>query len=114
MNSTITAPGITTWPYDSQATSGRFEGRDIGGPVSGFIVDAAQGRGPGAHIHPYPETFVVLQGAAVFTVDGRPLRAQAGQVLAVPAGITHGFTAAEPGVRVIGIHASPEIMQTFV
>jgi quercetin dioxygenase-like cupin family protein len=114
MTSTTITPGITSWPYDSQATSGRFEGRDIGGPISGFVVDAVEGRGPGAHIHPYAETFVVLEGAAVFTVDGRPLRAHAGHVLAVPAGTTHGFIAAQPGVRLLGIHSSPEIVQTFL
>jgi quercetin dioxygenase-like cupin family protein len=114
MTYTTSAPGITTWPYEPHATSRKFEGRDIGGPISGFVVDAVAGRGPGAHIHPYPETFVVLQGAAVFTVDGRPFRAGAGHVLAVPAHTTHGFIAAEPGVRLLGIHASPEIVQTFL
>jgi quercetin dioxygenase-like cupin family protein len=114
MTYTTIAPGISTWPYEPDATSGKFEGRDIGGPTSAFVVDAVAGRGPSAHVHPYAETFVVLEGAAVFTVDGRPLRAHAGQVLAVPAHTTHGFIAAEPGVRLLGIHDSPEIVQTFL
>ena len=36
-------------------------------------------------------------------------------VLAVPAGTAHGFAAEAPeGVRLIGIHASARIAQTFV
>ena len=51
---------------DSHATSGRFEGRDCGGPVSGFVVHGAPGRGPEPHVHPYPETLVVFEVAAVW------------------------------------------------
>jgi quercetin dioxygenase-like cupin family protein len=107
-------PGATHWRDDSDATSGRFEGRDCGGPVSGFVVHGAPGRGPGPHVHPYPETFVVLEGAAVFYVDGAEVRASAGDVFAVPAGTPHGFTAVDDGVRLLGIHSSPEIEQTFL
>jgi quercetin dioxygenase-like cupin family protein len=94
-------------------SSGRFEGRDTGGVVSGFVVDAAVDEGPPAHRHPYVETFVVLNGAAIFTVDGAELRAVDGKVLTVPAHAAHSFAAAAPdGVSLIGIHGSPEIIQT--
>jgi mannose-6-phosphate isomerase-like protein (cupin superfamily) len=109
----VTAPGRTSWRQTAQKTSGRFEGRECDGMVSAFVVDAAPGEGPGAHWHPYVETFVVLAGAAVFTVDGTEFPAAAGDVLTVPARTPHGFTATAPhGVALIGIHASPEIIQT--
>ncbi len=109
----VIAPGQTSWRRNNQMTAGRFEGRDCDGMVSGFVVDATPGEGPGPHWHPYQETFVVLAGAAIFTVDGTEFPAAAGDVLTVPANTAHGFTAAAPhGVSLIGIHASPEIIQT--
>jgi quercetin dioxygenase-like cupin family protein len=109
------APRRCTWRQNPEVTSGRFEGRDSDGVVSGFIVDAAPGRGPSAHVHPYPETFVVFNGSAVFTIDGLEYPAVAGDVLTVPSKTPHGFTADAPdGVRLIGIHASAQIAQRFL
>jgi quercetin dioxygenase-like cupin family protein len=111
----VIAPGRTSWRQTAGMTSGRFEGRDCDGGVSGFVVDAAPGEGPGPHWHPYVETFVVLAGAVTFTVDGAELPAVAGDVLTVPAHTAHGFTAAAPhGVSMVGIHASPEVIQTYL
>lgn len=108
-------PRRCRWRQNPDSTSGRFQGRDCDSGVSAFIVDAAPGAGPSAHVHPYPETFVVLNGSVTFTVDGAECQASAGDVLTVPAGTAHGFAANQPeGVRLIGIHASPQITQTFL
>ena len=105
----------STWRSPASATSGRFEGRDTGGVVSGFVVDAAPGRGADRHLHPYCETFVVLDGSARFTVREAVVEAGGGDVLTVPAGTPHAFVATGPdGVRLLGIHAAPVIEQTEV
>jgi len=47
----------------------RFEGRDHGAAVSFFLTRFAPGTGPGQHVHPYEETFVLESGQATFTGD---------------------------------------------
>ena len=49
---------------------GRFEGREHGSSVSFFIGTFDAGTGPGLHLHPYDETFIVEAGSA--TARGRP------------------------------------------
>jgi hypothetical protein len=52
---------------------------------------------------------------SISNVNGSECGASAGDVLTVPAGAAHGFAAgARKGVRLIGIHASARIAQTFV
>jgi quercetin dioxygenase-like cupin family protein len=115
MSKLTSAPRRSRWRQNPDSTSGRFEGRDCDSGVSAFIVDAAPGDGPPAHVHLYPETFVVLNGSVRFNVNGSECRASAGDVLTVPAGVAHGFAADAPeGVRLIGIHASAQIAQTFL
>ena len=104
-------------PFDeigktSTGRSRRFLGERHGSSVSFFIVDGKEGDGPGPHTHPYDETFVVLEGSATFTVDGRDVEAAAGTVLVVPAGAVHGFTIGPNGMRSVNIHPRPRMEQT--
>jgi quercetin dioxygenase-like cupin family protein len=80
--------------------------------VSFFVTTHPRGQGPALHKHPYEETFLVQEGAAVFTVGDEAVEARAGQVLVVPAGTAHGFIAAsdEP-LELVSIHPAPD-MQT--
>jgi mannose-6-phosphate isomerase-like protein (cupin superfamily) len=96
----------------SSETASLFEGRDHGTAVSFFIVRTPPGRGPRLHRHPYPETFVVEQGSATFTVDGETIEAYAGQIVVVPAGAAHKFVSSGPGpLHQLGIHASDRVIQ---
>lgn len=104
-----------TWQSAPGATSGRFEGGAHGSPVSGFIVDAADGEGPGLHWHPYVETFVVLAGAGRFYRGDEVVEAVAGDVVVVPARTLHRFEAVGPErLRLVAIHAAGTMEQTFV
>ena len=96
----------------STGRSRRFLGERHGSSVSFFIVDGREGDGPGPHTHPYDETFVVLEGSATFTVDGRDVEAGAGTVVVVPAGAVHGFTIGAGGMRSVNIHPRPRMEQT--
>jgi quercetin dioxygenase-like cupin family protein len=90
----------------------RFEGRDHGSAISYFLVDNDPGQGPDLHRHPYPETWIVLEGEARFTVGDDQIIASAGDTLTGPAGIWHGFKNCGTGrLRVVNIHPSDTIIQ---
>lgn len=90
----------------------RFEGRDHGSAISYFLVDNDPGQGPDLHRHPYPETWIVIEGEARFKVGDEQFTASAGDTLTGPAGIWHGFKNCGTGrLRVVSIHPSDTIIQ---
>jgi mannose-6-phosphate isomerase-like protein (cupin superfamily) len=89
---------------------GRFEGREHGSSVSFFIGTFDAGTGPGLHLHPYDETFIVEAGSATFTVDGETFELGAGQITVVPANTPHKFVSGE-GFRLISISAADHMRQ---
>lgn len=48
-----------------------------------------RGQGPGLHVHPYPEAFVVEDGTALFTAGDEEIEVDAGHVVVVPAETPH-------------------------
>jgi quercetin dioxygenase-like cupin family protein len=90
---------------------GRFEGREHGSSVSFFIGTFDAGTGPGLHLHPYDETFIVEAGSATFTVDGETFELGAGQIAVVPANTPHKFVSGE-GFRLISVNPSDHMIQT--
>jgi mannose-6-phosphate isomerase-like protein (cupin superfamily) len=97
------------------SSSRRFEGAAHGAHVSYFYVENQPGQGPGMHWHPYSETWVVLEGTARITVGDETFIAEAGDTATGPAFVPHRFTNIGEGMlRIIGIHASPTIIQTFL
>jgi mannose-6-phosphate isomerase-like protein (cupin superfamily) len=83
-------------------------GDDIGARVSVIAVDAAPGRGPSLHRHPYEEVFVVLEGEATFTLGEEQRVARAGEVVVAPAGVPHAFTnTGSTPLRQVDVHVSP-------
>lgn len=99
---------------DGSATA-RFIGDDHGADVSFFWVDAAPGKGPGFHWHPYTETWVVLEGSALLEADGESVDARPGDIVTVGAETVHRFrVTGEGNLRMLCIHASPTMIQTFV
>jgi quercetin dioxygenase-like cupin family protein len=67
----------------------------------------AGGRRPPAHIHPdRVEAFWVLDGEAVFELDGDLSRVQAGSFVLVPGGVAHTFGATDAtAAHVLVLHA---------
>ncbi|MBM7503652.1 cupin domain-containing protein [Agromyces aurantiacus] len=92
----------------------RFVGREHGAAVSYFFVDNDPGQGPGLHWHPYPETWVVLEGTAEITMGERRIVARTGDTATVPTGVWHRFENVGDGpLRMLCIHASAVIVQTW-
>jgi quercetin dioxygenase-like cupin family protein len=90
----------------------RFEGKDHGARVSFFVTTHERREGPDLHRHPYEETFIVQQGAAVFTIDEQAVEAHAGQIVVVPAGAAHAFKgASDVPLKLVSIHPAP-VMET--
>lgn len=117
MNTTSQNPAVVAG-IDTRIGAGRsrrFEGAAHGADVSYFYVENQPGEGPGLHWHPYTETWVVLDGAALFTVGDQSIMAGAGDTVTGPAHVPHRFVNAGDGIlRLIGIHASATIIQTFL
>jgi quercetin dioxygenase-like cupin family protein len=92
-----------------------FVGRDHAAQVSFFIISNRRGEGPGPHRHPYEETFVMLDGAAEFTVDDKTVEVGAGYIVVVPAGAVHSFKGASDGVtRQVNIHPVAEMVTEWL
>jgi quercetin dioxygenase-like cupin family protein len=100
----------------SSPTAWLFEGgARAGAPVSFFVTHTPPGRGPGLHVHPYPEVFLVQEGTARFRAGDEDLTAVAGQVVVVPAETAHGFkNAGDDTLRIVSIHASGEVQQVWL
>ena len=91
-----------------------FEGGDEI-PISTFITEHPRGKGAALHFHPYPEAFVVHGGTAVFTVGDDKVTVEAGHVVVVPAETPHGFeSASDEPLRIVSVHPSPEVIQTWL
>lgn len=93
---------------------GNLEGLALGSQVTvlAYGTDTV-GAGPRLHVHPYDETFIVVQGRARFFVGSTTLEAGAGEIVFGPAGIPHRFENLGPGrLQTIDVHHSPEWIQT--
>ncbi|MHA6297988.1 cupin domain-containing protein [Devosia sp. CAU 1758] len=63
------------------------------------------GAGPRLHRHPYPETFVLRKGRALFTMGDLRFEVHEGQIEVCPAHTPHKFKILGPGLlELIDIH----------
>ena len=102
-------------PQAGQSRTVRFEGRNFGGPVSLFLVDAEPGGESALHVHPYAETWVVRKGEVELTVGAEKTRAFPGDIVVAPANIPHRFeNVGEDRLEIVCIHASDTIVQELI
>ena len=104
------------WADHPELWKGEFQGGAHGVDMSVvFYATDEIGGGPRLHSHPYPETFIIRSGEAVFTVGASELRASAGQIVVVPADTPHKFRNAGPGpLETIDIHANGEFITEWL
>lgn len=100
--------------FRSSRTAVRWEGgAEAGMDISFFATDHPKGIGPGLHVHPYAEVFVVLGGTAEFTAGDEQQLVEAGHVVVVPPETPHRFESrGEDNLRIVSIHPSPTVVQT--
>src|SRR5690242_18977069 len=94
------------------STASVFEGIKLGGvATSFFLVHTLAGRGPGLHMHPYEEVFVVQEGEVTFVVGIETLTDSGGNIVIVPPNTPHKFTnTGTTSLRQLSIHPSKEII----
>ena len=100
----------------ADGSSREFVGSDhAGAGISFILVDAAPGRGPALHRHPYEEVFIVQEGRATYTAGDADLEVTAGDIVVVPAGVPHRFVNSGDGpLRQIDIHVSPRFQTEWL
>lgn len=95
--------------------SRRFVGAEHSADISYFFVENQPGEGPGPHWHPYSETWIVLEGTVRIRRGDDLVVAEEGDTATTPPHVLHAFTNVGTGtLRILCIHASAEIIQTFV
>lgn len=93
---------------------GRVDGEALDSAVSIiFFQTDTVGEGPGLHVHPYDEIFIVRQGRAEFTIGEEVIVGEEGDVLMGPAQVPHKYRNLGPGpLGTSDIHMSATIIQT--
>jgi mannose-6-phosphate isomerase-like protein (cupin superfamily) len=93
-----------------------FQGVDHGGVrLSVFVVNAAPGKGPKLHVHPYDEVFVVHEGEATFTVGDELVAARGGQIVVAPRDVPHRFeNSGSSRLRLTAIHPNEHTIGRWV
>lgn len=93
----------------------KFEGGDYGAGVSFFAVDNDPGQGPGLHVHPYTEIWIVKQGRARITAGNETIEAGPNDIAVVRPNVPHGFkNIGEGRLEILCIHDNGTIVQTFL
>jgi len=84
---------------------------DTAGALLEFELDlAADGRVPGAHVHPeQEERFEILDGTMRFRLGMRTILARAGETVVVPAGRVHRFTNGGDGPARVRVEVQPAL-----
>jgi mannose-6-phosphate isomerase-like protein (cupin superfamily) len=108
------AKGMVFDPTKEGAWRGSLFGEVIGGPVTVLAYgNDTPGQGPKLHVHPYDETFVVIEGRARFFVGEDVIEAGVGEAVLGPAGVPHRFENIGSGrLQTIDIHHSTRWIQT--
>ena len=98
------------------ATACLFEGGPRAGVgVSMFVVRMPPGTTVELHTHPYPETFLLLEGHGRWTAGEHVEELHPNQLLVVPPETAHGLrNIGETPLLVVSVHEAGRIQQTFL
>ena len=96
-------------------TSYLFEGETRGAGISSFIVRTPPGKFVELHVHPYPETFVLLEGNGRWTAGDVVEELEREQIIVVPPYTPHGFrNIGDVPLLVLSVHESPVVIQDWL
>lgn len=80
--------------YQEGAVVSRTLAKTSGGTLTLFAF--AAGQGLSEHSAPFDAWVQILAGAGELVIGGKPVRAQAGETVLMPANVPHALHAAEP------------------
>ena len=97
-------------------TAALFEGEPRAGVgISMFVTRTPPGRAVELHVHPYPETFVLLEGHGRWTAGDEVVELEREQVIVVPPETPHGFrNIGEEPLLVVSVHESGTVSQEWL
>ena len=97
-------------------TAALFEGRPRAGvDTSMFVTRTPPGSFVPLHVHPYPETFLLLEGRGRWTRGDEVLELSPEEIVVVPADTPHGFrNIGEEPLLVVSVHASGTLQQEWL
>ena len=99
----LTVDGEPRW-YGNSLFEFLVPAAATGGALSVFRATMPEGFGPPRHIHTREdEVFLVLEGEALFDIDGRILRAGPGATVFMPRGVPHTFRVQSPVAVMLGV-----------
>ena len=82
--------------------------------ISVFVTWTPPGRFVNLHVHPYTETFLLLEGRGRWTAGETIVEMEAEQLLVVPPETPHGFrNTGDSPLLVVSIHESGRLEQEF-
>jgi quercetin dioxygenase-like cupin family protein len=88
-----------------------FSGAQHGAGVSVAFIDAAPGHAQEPHAHTVEEVVAVQDGAATFFLGEQQARiVRAGQIVRIPAGVSHRWVAEPSGVRAVAAYGAAQIV----
>ena len=62
--------------------------------------------GPALHLHPHgAETFYVIEGSYIFTLDGKIIETEKGDFVVIPKNIPHKYKSGENGGQIVVLNA---------
>jgi mannose-6-phosphate isomerase-like protein (cupin superfamily)/rhodanese-related sulfurtransferase len=98
------------------ATAWLFEGHSRAGvDVSMFMVRTPPGRAVELHVHPYAETFLLLEGRGRWTSGDEVVELEPEQMLVVPPDTPHGFrNIGDVPLLVVSMHERGTLRQTWL
>jgi mannose-6-phosphate isomerase-like protein (cupin superfamily) len=97
-------------------TAALFEGRPRAGvDISIFVVRTVPGGLVELHVHPYAETFVLLEGRGRWTRGDEVVELEPNHLLVVPPNTPHGFrNVGDVPLLVVSVHASGTLQQRWL
>lgn len=97
-------------------TAALFEGhRRAGVDIAMFIVRTPPGGFVELHVHPYAETFLLLEGRGRWTRGDEVVELEPEQMLVVPPDTPHGFrNIGDAPLLVVTVHERGTLRQTFL
>lgn len=101
------------WARAPGVWRGMIEGRQLRTGVTVLFYETdTVGEGPAPHVHDYDEVFIIREGRAMFTIGGREILAETGDVIFGPAQVPHSFRNLGPGrLETTDIHLSDRFAQ---